>query len=87
MTSSERRDVRIEKLQEQVSSFEFHALTVAVRWGLTGALIRKTPPLASSAGAGVLVAGSSFFGDNLGVAIAMGRLRASIALHKNSLQA
>jgi len=49
-----------------------------------GGIDEKTAPLASAAGASVLVAGSSIFTDNGGVATAMSRLRASIAYHKSA---
>ncbi|MDQ1388373.1 MAG: ribulose-phosphate 3-epimerase [Acidobacteriaceae bacterium] len=52
-----------------------------------GGIDEKTAPLASAAGASVLVAGSSIFTDNSGVATAMSRLRASIAFHKSVLLA
>jgi len=52
-----------------------------------GGIDEKTAPLASAAGASVLVAGSSIFADNGGVATAMSRLRASIAYHKSVLLA
>jgi ribulose-phosphate 3-epimerase len=52
-----------------------------------GGIDEKTAPLASAAGASVLVAGSSIFADNGGVAAAMSRLRASIAYHKSVLLA
>ena len=52
-----------------------------------GGIDEKTAPLASAAGASVLVAGSSIFADNGGVATAMSRLRASIAYHKSALLA
>jgi ribulose-phosphate 3-epimerase len=52
-----------------------------------GGIDEKTAPLASAAGARVLVAGSSIFADNGGVATAMSRLRASIAYHKSVLLA
>ena len=52
-----------------------------------GGIDEKTAPLASAAGASVLVAGSSIFADNRGVATAMSRLRASIAYHKSVLLA
>jgi ribulose-phosphate 3-epimerase len=55
--------------------------------GVDGGINQETAPLASAAGAGVLVAGSSIFGDNLGVATAMSGLRASIARHKSNLLA
>src|SRR6267378_3255483 len=53
--------------------------------GVDGGIDQETAPLASAAGAGVLVAGSSIFGDNVGVATAMSRLRASIAHRKPTL--
>ncbi len=49
-----------------------------------GGIDQQTAPLASAAGASVLVAGSSIFADNGGVATAMSRLRASIAYHKSA---
>ena len=49
-----------------------------------GGIDEKTAPLVSTAGASVLVAGSSIFTDNSGVATAMSRLRASIAYHKSA---
>jgi ribulose-phosphate 3-epimerase len=49
-----------------------------------GGIDEKTAPLVSTAGASVLVAGSSIFTDNGGVATAMSRLRASIAYHKSA---
>jgi len=52
-----------------------------------GGIDQQTAPLASAAGASVLVAGSSIFADNGGVATAMSRLRASIAYHKSALLA
>jgi ribulose-phosphate 3-epimerase len=52
-----------------------------------GGIDEKTAPLVSTAGASVLVAGSSIFTDNGGVATAMSRLRASIAFHKSVLLA
>jgi ribulose-phosphate 3-epimerase len=52
-----------------------------------GGIDEKTAPLASAAGASVLVAGSSIFADNGGVATAMSRLRASIAYHTSVLLA
>ena len=52
-----------------------------------GGIDQQTAPLASAAGASVLVAGSSIFADNGGVATAMSRLRASIAYHKSVLLA
>jgi ribulose-phosphate 3-epimerase len=52
-----------------------------------GGIDEKTAPLASAAGASVLVAGSSIFAANGGVATAMSRLRASIAYHKSVLLA
>jgi len=52
-----------------------------------GGIDEKTAPLVSTAGASVLVAGSSIFTDNGGVATAMSRLRASIAYHKSALLA
>jgi len=52
-----------------------------------GGIDEKTAPLASATGASVLVAGSSIFADNRGVATAMSRLRASIAYHKSVLLA
>jgi len=52
-----------------------------------GGIDEKTAPLVSTAGASVLVAGSSIFTDNGGVATAMSRLRASIAYHKSVLRA
>jgi ribulose-phosphate 3-epimerase len=52
-----------------------------------GGIDEKTAPLASAAGASVLVAGSSIFTNNGGVATAMSRLRASIAYHKSALLA
>ncbi len=52
-----------------------------------GGIDQKTAPLASAAGASVLVAGSSIFGDNVGVATAMNWLRDSIAHHKSTLLA
>ncbi len=52
-----------------------------------GGIDEKTAPLASAAGASVLVAGSSIFGDNVGVATAMNWLRDSIAHHKSTLLA
>ena len=52
-----------------------------------GGIDQQTAPLASAAGASVLVAGSSIFADNGGVATAMSRLRASIAHHKSALLA
>ncbi len=55
--------------------------------GVDGGIDQETAPLASAAGAGVLVAGSSIFGDNVGVATAMSRLRASIAHRKPTLLA
>jgi ribulose-phosphate 3-epimerase len=55
--------------------------------GVDGGIDQETAPLASAAGAGVLVAGSSIFGDNVGVATAISRLRASIAHHKSTLLA
>ena len=43
-----------------------------------GGIDATTAPLAVDAGANVLVAGSSIFGDSEGVAAAMKRLRAAI---------
>jgi ribulose-phosphate 3-epimerase len=55
--------------------------------GVDGGIDQETAPLASAAGAGVLVAGSSIFADNAGVATAMSRLGASVAHHKSTLLA
>lgn len=44
-----------------------------------GGVDEDTAPLAVAAGANVLVAGSSIFGDGAGVASAMSRLRINIA--------
>jgi len=46
---------------------------------LDGGIDARTAPLGVAAGANVLVAGSSVFGDPVGVAAAMERLRASLA--------
>jgi ribulose-phosphate 3-epimerase len=46
---------------------------------LDGGIDARTAPLGVAAGANVLVAGSSVFGDPAGVAAAMERLRASVA--------
>ena len=50
-----------------------------------GGIDQETAPLASTAGADVFVAGSSVFGDNVGVGTAMSRLRASLAQNKSAL--
>jgi ribulose-phosphate 3-epimerase len=55
--------------------------------GVDGGIDQETAPLARAAGAGVLVAGSSIFADNAGVATAMSRLGASVAHHKSTLLA
>ena len=47
-----------------------------------GGVDEETAPLAAAAGADVLVAGSSIFGNQAGVAAAMGRLRTNIAHHQ-----
>jgi ribulose-phosphate 3-epimerase len=46
---------------------------------LDGGVDARTAPLGVAAGANVLVAGSSVFGDPAGIAVAMERLRASVA--------
>ena len=53
--------------------------------GVDGGIDQETAPLASAAGAGVLVAGCSIFGDDAGVATAMSGVRASIARHHSTL--
>jgi hypothetical protein len=68
----------------------YDAFLTAVHAGVpkdkAGILVdQETAPLASAAGARVLVAGSSIFGDNAGVVTAMSRLRASVAHHKSTL--
>jgi|SRR5438552_6894743 len=52
-----------------------------------GGIDQETAPLASTAGTNVFVAGSSIFGDSVGVGTAMSRLRASIAHNKSTLLA
>jgi ribulose-phosphate 3-epimerase len=52
-----------------------------------GGIDQETAPLASTASADVFVAGSSIFGDNVGVATAMSRLRRSIAHNDSTLTA
>jgi ribulose-phosphate 3-epimerase len=51
-----------------------------------GGIDEETAPLAAEAGAGVFVAGSSIFGNKLGVASAMSRLRANISQQQSVLQ-
>jgi ribulose-phosphate 3-epimerase len=51
-----------------------------------GGVDEQTGPLAAEAGADVLVAGSSIFGNKAGVASAMGQLYASIGHHPGVLQ-
>jgi len=51
-----------------------------------GGLDEETAPLAAAAGADVLVAGSSIFGDGAGVASAMSRLRINIAHRQGVLR-
>jgi ribulose-phosphate 3-epimerase len=53
--------------------------------GVDGGIDQETALLADAAGTRVLVAGSSIFADNAGVATAMSRLRASIAHYKSTL--
>jgi ribulose-phosphate 3-epimerase len=45
-----------------------------------GGIDAETAPLAVAAGANVLVAGTSIFGESEGVRTAMGRLRAEVQL-------
>jgi len=52
-----------------------------------GGVDEETAPLAAAAGADVFVAGSSIFADNAGVAVAMNRLRTSIAHCSTALRA
>jgi len=51
-----------------------------------GGVDQQTAPLAAAAGADVLVAGSSIFGDGAGVASAMSRLRTNIAHRQGVLR-
>ncbi len=51
-----------------------------------GGVDQETAPLAAEAGADVLVAGSSVFGDGAGVTSAMGRLRINVAHRQGVLR-
>jgi ribulose-phosphate 3-epimerase len=51
-----------------------------------GGVDEETAPLAAAAGADVLVAGSSIFGDAAGVASAMSRLRTNVAHRQGVLR-
>lgn len=64
---------KIRRVRQMIAQIE-HGCDVEVDGGIDA----DTAPLAVTAGADILVAGTSVFGENEGVAAAMNRLRASI---------
>jgi ribulose-phosphate 3-epimerase len=73
---------KIERVRRMIERANLHCEVE-----VDGGVDEETAPLAAAAGADVFVAGSSIFADSAGVAVAMSRLRTSIAHCSTALRA